>query len=318
MATERDRIRGWAGACGALGALVLLWGCSSGGGGGGGGANTSKMSVKANLPAAAQAVSVTGGANQVVSQVYALPATLGADLAVEDVTVDLKTTLGLGTVALKASPKAGGPAGALGAVGSSVAQMFVHVGPAADAATVCATGFQYGPFAVTTAAGGGVDVDPPTATASRQTMSVINTGSAAICVEIDADVDVDASLDKVALDLTTCDTAADFIGGDWSGTYHCANSGGASCGDEGGDVFLVIFQDEGSHSARYTSDIESFSGTVCGSRFRFDGGVAGSYTESGTFTRTGTGTATKHSEWHSVIDSCGGVCDDQLTQVASF
>jgi hypothetical protein len=311
MVTERICVRGWTLA---LGALVLLWGCSSGGGGGG--ANTSKMSVKANLPAAAQAVSVTGGGNQVVSQVYALPATLGADLAVEDVTVDLKTTLGLGTVALKASPKAGGPAGALGAVGSSVAQMFVHVGPAADAATVCATGFAYGPFAVTTAAGGGVDVDPPTATASRQTMSVINTGSAAICVEIDADVDVDASLDKVALDLTTCDTDAAFIGGDWSGTYACRNTGG--CADEGGDVFIVLYQALGSHSASYTSDAESFSGTVCGSRFRFDGGVAGAYTESGTFTRTGPGKAKKHSEWHSVIDSCGGVCDDVLDQVASF
>lgn len=314
MGTERRRVRGWA--C-ALGAVALAGGCSSGSGGGGGGANTSDISVKANLPAAAQAISIAAGNNKVTSQVYAVPPTLGADLAVTDVTVDLQATLGLGTVAFKASPKAGGPAGARGAAGASVAQMFVHIAPAAEIATVCSTGFAYGPFAVTEAAGGGVAVDPPTATANRQTMSVVNLGSAAICVEIHADQDVDANLPQVALDVTTCDEGADSIGGDWSGTYTCKNTG---CDDEGGDIFLTIIQDRGSHSAKYTSDLEGFAGTVCGNRFEFDGGVNGAYDESGVFTQTTVGKAKKHSEWHSVIpgDSCHGVCDDVLTQVAEF
>jgi hypothetical protein len=317
MRWERSRVHRWI--C-VLGGAAALWGCSSsgGGGGGGGGPLTSTMALNAALPASAQAVSVSGGGNSTTAEAYAVPGTLGP-IGVTDVTVDLAATLASGSVTLKPSfRKAGGPAGALGAAGDPVAQMMVRIGPASDIATVCATGYPYGPFSITDTGTGGVDVDPPTATASRQTLRVINTGNAAICVQIDADQDVDASVGKVALDVTTCDEAAGAVGGDWSGTYSCANFGG--CADDAGDVFIVLFQD--GYSATLSDDGGGkFEGTVCGNEVRFDGGY-GEPTlfvqESGTFTMTGPGTAVKHSEWRSLTDSCGGVCDDVLTQIAAF
>lgn len=312
MATERCRVRGWVGA---LGALAMAWGCSSGGGGGGTPATTT-LSLNASLPAAAQAISVTGGNSMQTAQNYSVPGTLGP-ISVTGVTVDLAATLAAGAVTLKASRKAGGPAGSFGAAGDPVATMMVWVGEAGLGTFACGNGFAYGPFAITETGAGGVAVDPPTATAGRQTLSVINTGSATICVEIDADQDIDANIGKVAMDATTCDESASDMGGDWSGTYTCVNTGG--CASESGDVFIVLLQQSGSHSATYSDDGEGeFSGTVCRNEFVFDGGYGTSVTENGTFTRTGPGTARKHSEWHEVGGTCGGVCDDTLTQIAAF
>jgi hypothetical protein len=313
MATERDRFRGWV--C-ALGALGMLWGCSSGGGGGGGGPATTHLSVDADLPVALKSVAASAGASQVAS-IYTVPAALGAGFAVTDGSVDLAATLaGASNVVLKASRKAGGPAGALGAAGDSVATLTVRVGPESDIANVCTTGYTYGPFEITESASGGLLVDTPTVTASRQTLSVINTGSAAVCMIIDAARDVAADFDTVSADVITCDEDAATIGGDWEGTYTCNNFGG--CPDEGGAVSIVLYQDPGSHSASYTSDAESFAGTVCGNQFAFDGGVDGAYDESGTFTLTVPGKAKKHSQWHDVSGTCGGTCDDVLHQIAAF
>lgn len=300
--------------CGAVAGAVV--GCSSSGGGGGGSPATTSITLNANLPASASGISIAAGNSQQITSVYTVPATIGP-VPVTDVTVDMAATVAGSSVSFKASPKPGGPAGARGAAGASVATMTGWIGPAAMGASVCGTGFEYGPFAVTDDGAGGVAVDPPGATAGRQTLSVINTGSLAICILIQADQDLDVDADKVALELTMCDEDAKAMGGDWSGTYTCNNHGGAA--DEAGDVFIVLNQGPGSYSASYGDDGGGeFSGTVCDSQFKFDGGYGDAVDESGVFTLTGPGKAKKHSEWHSNFDASGGVCDDVLTQIAAF
>jgi len=321
MGTHRSVVGGWV--C-VLGALALLAACSSGGGGGGTtGPATTDLKITAGVPSANQDVAVAGGGSGTIAQVYTVPATLGAGLAVTDVSVNLNDTLDLPSSVFKARAKPGVPAGARGAAGDSVGQMTVWIGPSFLGTGVCGSpdAIMYGPVAITETAGGGAAADPPTVQATLPTVNVINTGSAAICVQIDADQDIDAHFEEVAMDVTTCDDAATFIGGEWEGTYTCRNSGG--CADESGDVFIFLGQDTGSHSATYTDDGGgSFSGEVCGNEFRFDGGYGSPVLfvqEGGTFTVTGPGQARKHSEWHDVPPgTCGGVCDDVLHQTASF
>lgn len=178
-----------------------------------------------------------------------------------------------------------------------------------DPQTVCETGLAYGPFQVSQ--GTSLVVTPPTVSADEATLEVINLGSMTLCLTITANVDATLSVDAVAMDITEgrCGSPGDFAG-TWTGTYSCGNS----CVEPfGGDEEIVVTQ-EGT-TASYTDDGgETFTGVVCGDRFRFER-VGESSTERGTMTLQSDGTAIKRSTWRGHEPPyCGGDCVDYLTR----
>jgi len=287
-------------------ALALAWGCSGGGGGGG----SNEVTQTFDMPVASKVKDVplnTGVARDFVGT-YHTPQ-VPNPLALTALTVDVGATLASAGLTKTGTRKAASPWGFGAPGGGPDADVIVRVAPAADAATVCSTGIQYGPYAVTLAGG---TVDPPDPVeADPATLSIVNTGAVALCVRVIPKVDATLNLARVALKATTCEAEASDLAGDWTGTYACDNSPG--CGDEGGTVDLTITQD--GHSAHYSDGTADYDGTVCGGVFRFNGAGPG-YTEDGVFTLRADGTATKTSTWRDFpAGFCSGSCRDSLHRV---
>ncbi len=183
----------------------------------------------------------------------------------------------------------------------------MRVGPATDP-DVCTTGKLYGPFTVTD----NLVEGSPTVQADQPTLSLANNGELAICTIITSPVNatLDFSLDSVHIDTEECTEPAASIGGIWRGDYSCSSA----CGDESGNITLVLLQDD--HSASYTDDEASYEGSVCGNQFKFSGGSS-TYEESGTFTLNSNGTASKTSQYQQIGGSCSGQCSDPLLQLIS-
>lgn len=186
---------------------------------------------------------------------------------------------------------------------------------------VCNTGAVIGPYTFT----GDVD-NPWTSDSDSESVSgasprihIVKTGSFEVCIAISAlSIPADAYLtvDSFQVEAAPCEDPApadSAVLGSWTGTYSCDNYGA------GNDVDIPItlnIEKNGDGSYSYTDDGgASYTGHFCGMKFRFNGGLSESYTESGTFWLTGSGTAMKESTWNSVpLGFSGGDCVDNLTK----
>jgi hypothetical protein len=195
----------------------------------------------------------------------------------------------------------------LGLSGGESAEATIRVGN--DPTTVCSEGIAYGPFQVTHS--GSTEVDPETVEADEPTLEIINSGQIVMCVSITPTVDATFSVDSVEVTISeeSCGTPANFAGA-WTGIYECGNS----CGNPFADEIEITVTQNGT-SASYSDGSATFTGTVCGNRFRFER-VTGSEIERGTLTLEDGNHATKRSTWRSTQPPwCGGNCVDVLTRV---
>jgi hypothetical protein len=102
---------------------------------------------------------------------------------------DVPVTLGSGTIAIDPNVITVTPTGAgkLGTLlqGTSTLQVTVWVGSLNEAATVCETGDQYGPFIVTLNANlVPTAVSPSNVTLTQATLDALNSGQFGLCIEI--------------------------------------------------------------------------------------------------------------------------------------
>jgi hypothetical protein len=193
--------------------------------------------------------------------------------------------------------------------------MYVRIG--ASAGTVCQDGLLYGPFTVY-----GSNIYPSTASAAPSSVSIINSGSAAMCIQILSEDSAKINVSNVSIDATPCNQAPANISGKWKGKYTCINYIDGCTTNDCNEVNLPVDftitqpQDGNGYSAVYTDGTATYNGTVCGNVFKFDGGKPGYYKENGTFVLNNNGTATKNSTWYA--DGYGynwGTCTDEIHRI---
>lgn len=186
---------------------------------------------------------------------------------------------------------------------------------------VCSTGLRIGPYTFTG------EVDSPWLSASdteqvqgeTPRIHVIKSGSFEVCIVVSAlNIPMDAYLtvDALQVEALPCEDPAPAdseVIGSWSGFYTCTNYG---TGSEIDLPITLTIEKNTDGSYNYTDGSgASYTGHFCGDYFRYRGGVASDYTESGTFWITGEGTAMKESNWNSdPIGFSGGDCIDDLTK----
>ncbi len=210
--------------------------------------------------------------------------------------------------------------GVQAAFAATPATVTVYVSYAGDP-DACANGTALGSYNFD----GDFDAQPTsdTAVATTDGMSsarhVVSTGSFEMCMEISPlaiPMPAYVSVAEIAIEAESCDLDplpdADVLG-DWSGLYSCTNVGEPNEVDE--RITLTIFKNSDG-SFRYVDDgTGTYDGYFCGSEFRFVGGLAGDYTESGKFIITSQGVAMKESVWNSIpAGFSGGTCIDNLTK----
>ena len=196
------------------------------------------------------------------------------------------------------------------------AHMYIRVAHREAADSVCSDGELYGPFSVSIDESfAAAAVTPASQQASQTTLDVINTGSLSICVQVVAMIDATVDLNRLAIEKADCASTPANIHGTWTGTYSCDGNCPAPPGTP---VSLDISQSsEDPYVATYTDTTgATYSGTVCGNRFSYKGGVSNNYDESGTFVLNADGvTATKTSTYTDVPpNNCTGTCTDELTR----
>lgn len=233
-----------------------------------------------------------------------------------DLEVDLEETLKSLTVGDPVAPGVAAASSDGPAAGTATVTVIARVADASEIATVCADGEAYGPFVLigddTTKEAN--SIEPSSAEASQATLSIVNTGSFAICLEIDSPAPARIGIDDVTVKPKLCRKSPKNFDGLWTGTYTCRNKG---CGgdDVNQPITLTVTQAGGnSHSAHYEDDGDGvYDGTVCDNVFEYNGGGE-AYTESGKFTIHSDGSATKRSKFKALEGSCSGSCVDDLTR----
>lgn len=188
------------------------------------------------------------------------------------------------------------------------AQVVVHISYAGDP-DVCNSPY-IGQDTILGAVGSPPTGNVSTAQLTQEAKDIINAGAFELCVVTTPPVSGYVTVPGVVVDFESCEAPATDITGTWSGTYQCSNFGTTNP-TEGGDIILTITQNtDGSY--HYDDDGgASYDGHLCGSKFRFNGGVDTEYTENGTLVFNGT-SATKSSHWVSVSLTSGGTCSDVL------
>ena len=333
-------------------AYLALAGCGgSSGGGGGGGVNPAPPPVggpapepvTVNLGASATNVPIQANVPTEVAFTYTMPAGLFSEpyTSYGGFRINLADTMGNVQLTSAMVNNNGDPSGfdpwhlvmtvlnsdlfarligierVMAAVNISVTAFVSYPGDP----DVCSTGLRIGPY---TFAG---DVDSPVTSDSESErvqgasprIHVIKSGSFEVCTVISPlpiPMDAFLTVDAIQVEALPCEETplpdGDLLGF-WSGTYTCTNYGIPSEVDL--PISLTISKNS-DDSYNYTDDGgASYDGHFCGNYFRYRGGVASDYTESGTFWVTGTGTAMKESNWNSdPIGLSGGDCVDTLTK----
>lgn len=119
---------------------------------------------------------------------------------------DIPVTLGSGSIAIDPSVITVTPTGAgkLGTSlqGTSTLQVTVWVGSFGEAATVCETGDQYGPFTVTLDANlVPTAVSPSNITLTPSTLDALNSGQFSLCIEIVSPVTGNVTISSLTFNL---------------------------------------------------------------------------------------------------------------------
>ncbi|MBI5664172.1 MAG: hypothetical protein HZC49_03635 [Nitrospirae bacterium] len=193
---------------------------------------------------------------------------------------------------------------------STASLLFIRIAGEAGAGTVCQDGTLYGPFTVmNNEQSQPASVQPEKASLNPSEVGIINTGSFAMCIQVESPLDAVINVNNVAVEMSICEEAPADIVGTWTGTYSCTNFG---TGNDGGPIALTISQNKDG-SYHYEDGSAVYNGHLCGNVFKFNGGVSGLYTESGTFVLNSDGTASKTSTWNSIPPGVtGGNCTDAL------
>jgi len=187
-------------------------------------------------------------------------------------------------------------------------QMYAYISSTTESSSTCQDGERYGPFTVEVENGNKANsITPAKATATKPTLSVVNSGAFTLCLEIVSPIAAKLDVDGVSIEATTCGQEPANIAGQWSGTFACTNEGTSN---DSGDILITIIQD--GYSAKYSDGEASYKGTVCGNIFEYEGGVPYAYDESGTLTFNADGSAKKTSSWDSIYDDSSGNCEDSL------
>jgi len=299
---------------------VALAGCSSGGGGGSGGSASGNTVTKtADLGSTIRNVPLTSGVPAQIVFTYTIPGDISAR---GDFTGNLTETLA--NMSLTASPVVQNEhrfetlwmlakfliKDAFAAVEATVT---IHISYAGDS-NVCSSSKMFGPFSVSGAIGESLSSTTTSVSPTQPSIDIINAGSFEVCIVTTPPIDAYLTINSIAVDFEPCDApTVDVAGSNWSGTYQCDNFG---IGNDSGTVSMSVTQNpDGSYHYVDEGGAE-YNGHLCGNTFKFNGGIPGSYTESGTFSFTSDNTATKSSHWDSIpAGISGGDCSDVLGRI---
>ncbi|MDX2486905.1 MAG: hypothetical protein QNL03_05375 [Gammaproteobacteria bacterium] len=144
-------------------------------------------------------------------------------------------------------------------------------------------------------------------------VDIFNEGSFEVAMVIAPPNDAIHSVTGVAVDFEPCEVPSLNIEGKWTGTFQCTNFGTTS--DQLQPVDLVISRNaDGSY--HYEDSVAAYDGQLCGDEFKFRGGAAGDYTESGTFLFSSSSSSTRSSNWNGIPPrNMGGTCSDTLQKI---
>lgn len=290
-------------------AFLLVWliyGCSSGSSG-------SVESKTASLGTSVKNVQLNAGVPKQIKFTYTVPGDISSR---GDYSINLTKTLE--NMTLSSSPLASNAGKfetmrllAYGLVkeafAADTAQITAYISYAGDP-NVCSSPHVFGPYSIMGAVGSALTSSTATVQPTQAAVDIANLGSFDICIVTTPPIDAYITLTGVAVDFESCAPPAVDIVGNWSGTYQCNNFDGVP---ESGAVVLDITKNTDG-SFHYVDDGGAeFDGHFCGNKFKFKGGKAGAYTESGTLVVNGND-ATKTSNWQSMLSDNGGQCSDNL------
>ncbi len=296
--------------------LLLVVGCL--GGSSGGGQTGSEAGAARTVPFGVLMgeVDVIAGETKQVKFIYDIPQVFNAFPAdLTDVTVDVASTLGLVNVATSAHLNTR-------ALAENQVWLGMWIDDVNNSETVCDTGEFYGPLVITLdQSNQPATVEPATVSASQPTLSVINTGSFAVCIEIVSPVSASIDIADADVNYKQCSTEAGDFDGFWTSTYVCNDE---CYGASEGENSFHIMQD-GHSLSYYSGEGATGSGTACGDTFRFDSkGTdfgAGTWEEFGTMVLNANGTINAIFDYQYVSGACFGKtghCEDVLTRSDAF
>ncbi len=176
---------------------------------------------------------------------------------------------------------------------------------------VCSSANKFGPYSITGMIGSALTSETTLITPTQPVVDIVNAGDFEICVTTTPPIDAYVTVSDIAVDFQQCNDSSLDIVGTWNGTYECTNFG--TDDDPLQPINLTITRNtDGSY--RYVDDGGAvYNGHLCGNKFKHSGGLAGSYTESGTLVFSDSASATKTSTWSSVpAGMSGGNCADTL------
>ncbi|UCB54682.1 MAG: hypothetical protein JSW45_12215 [Thiotrichales bacterium] len=197
------------------------------------------------------------------------------------------------------------------AFAAETAEISAYISHAGDP-NVCNSPYVFGPYSITGAIGQALTSTTGSVTPSQAAVDIVNAGSFEICVKTTPPITAFLTVTGVAMDIEDCAPPTVDIVGTWTGTFTCDNVGFPDTPLT--DISLDITRNpDGSY--HYTDGVADYDGQLCGNKFKFNGGAAGDYNESGSLIVTGN-SGTKTSNWQDVVSpfSIYGRCVDDLTK----
>lgn len=180
---------------------------------------------------------------------------------------------------------------------------------------VCSSSYRFGPYSITGMIDEALSSDTETIELTGPVVDIVNAGTFEICVVTIPPIDAYLTVTGVAVDFEPCAAPTVDVVGDWSGIFSCTNFGAGvpDAVDEPIDLTITLNADGSYH---YEDEIAKYDGHLCGNKFKFTGGLAGDYTESGTFLFSSDTSSTKTSIWNSIPPGIsGGTCSDTLQKI---
>ena len=264
-------------------------------------------------------VQLVAGEQKEISFTYTIPSGATPLTSLEGFSVNLTETMQY--VTLSSSPVANKfnlfdklmmYAAVSRAMAASTATVTAFLSYAGDP-NVCSSDNRFGPFGITGDIGSGLTSQTSSASPTDAMIDISSTATFEICLVFVPPINAYLTVSNVAIDLEECnETNVEIANTTWSGTYSCNNFG---IDDIAGNITIDITRnDDGSY--HYSDGHADYDGHLCGNKFKHNGGVTGSYTESGTLILNSDGSGSKTSTWNSVPPgSSGGTCTDVLTRV---
>ena len=201
------------------------------------------------------------------------------------------------------------------ALAAEMAQVTAHISYAGDA-DVCSSPTVFGPYGISGAIGMALTSSTETVTPTQRSIDIMNSGSIEVCIVTTPPIDAYATVTAIEGEVEPCaEATVDIAPSNWSGTYRCDNFG-VSSDPPGSPISLSISRNpDGSY--KYIDDGGAeYNGHLCGNKFRFNGGIPGSFTESGTLKFSSNDKATKTSTWNGIpVGIMGGDCKDILERI---